>query len=268
MLVKRTISPKLIELNNAGYYNWHVPITGIIAFVMLVVWYIYDYKYLVLSNEKSAEEWNLSWAWFEINHQYSKSLEFEKDFDSYTSAYISSDMKYFSLLRGMYEYKIAEIFSQKSQKYLKVFSSCNNNFKIDEKKRLAWWNWCKSCPKCVFVFTILSAFLSKDDLLEIFWDDLYAKEDLENLFRELLWISWNKPFECVWESEEMILAMKKSLEKSRAMGDISYMLKIFEKEIISKFKNDDFVKMENKLLKIYDEDIIPKCIKDEVFSSK
>jgi hypothetical protein len=35
----------------------------------------------------------------EINHQYSKSLDFERDFAEYVEKYISSDLKYFSLLR-------------------------------------------------------------------------------------------------------------------------------------------------------------------------
>ena len=35
-----------------GYYNWHVPITWIIAFVSIISSYIYDFKNIVLSNEK------------------------------------------------------------------------------------------------------------------------------------------------------------------------------------------------------------------------
>jgi hypothetical protein len=39
-------------------------------------------------------------------------LEFEKDFSEYVEKYISSQLKYFSLLRAFYELKIAEIFSK------------------------------------------------------------------------------------------------------------------------------------------------------------
>jgi hypothetical protein len=66
---------------------------------MLLVAYLYDYKYLVLSNELSANSGNTLWNGFEINHQYSKSLEFEKDFKNYVEENISDDLKYFSLLR-------------------------------------------------------------------------------------------------------------------------------------------------------------------------
>jgi hypothetical protein len=61
--------------------------------------YLYNYKYIILSNEKSASEENLIWNSLKINHQYSKSFEFEKDFVEYKNKYISKNIKYFSLLR-------------------------------------------------------------------------------------------------------------------------------------------------------------------------
>ena len=93
LLVKRKISDNLFKLNKEWYYNWHIPITWLIAFIMEAVWYIYNYKYLVLSNEISANFWNTLWWWIEINHQYSKSLYFEKDFSEYVNNYISSEVK-------------------------------------------------------------------------------------------------------------------------------------------------------------------------------
>jgi hypothetical protein len=61
LLVTRNISNKLFELNQKGYFNGHVPITGIIAFSMQLVAYLFNYKYLVLSNEKSANFGNTIW---------------------------------------------------------------------------------------------------------------------------------------------------------------------------------------------------------------
>ena len=48
LLVTRRLSKKIFELNESWYFNWHVPITWMIAFVMQIVSYLYDYKYLVL----------------------------------------------------------------------------------------------------------------------------------------------------------------------------------------------------------------------------
>jgi hypothetical protein len=54
----RILDPKLFEMIDQGYYNGHIPITGIIAFVLTTAAYLYDYKYIVMSNEKSANEEN------------------------------------------------------------------------------------------------------------------------------------------------------------------------------------------------------------------
>ncbi len=258
--VKRKLSDNLFRLNKLWYYNWHVPITWIIAFNILLVSYLYSYKYLILSNELSANSWNTFWEDYEINHQYSKSLEFEKDFKYYVEENISDDIKYFSLLRWLYEYKISELFSKFAKKYFSSFSSCNNNFKIQEK-----WNkntfWCNNCPKCAFVYSVLSWFLDKKELMNIFWEDLYEKRSLEKLFRELLWISWIKPFECVWEKQEVILWMYKSLKNYK---ELPYILDIFKKEVLINLQKKYLNNLEKKLLKVYNDDIIPQNFKNKI----
>ncbi len=266
ILVKRKISENLFNFNKKGYYNWHVPITWIIAFNMLLVSYLYNYKYLILSNELSANYGNTLWDWFSINHQYSKSLDFEKDFMIYIDRNISSDIKYFSLLRWLYEFKIAQLFSKKAEKYFKHFSSCNRNFTIkkdplvkDNLKEKKYW--CNNCPKCAFVYSILSWFLEKEKLIGIFWEDLYEKKSLESIFRELLWITWIKPFECVWEKQEVILWMYKSINKFKNKW---YILDIFKNEVLVKFDDNYFDDLEKKLLKIYDDDIIPENFKNKI----
>lgn len=263
LLTKRKISDNLIKLNNQWYYNWHVPITWIIAFVMLLEAYLYDYKYLVLSNEKSANVWNTIWNWFEINHQWSKSLDFEKDFNSYIRNNLSSNICYFSLLRGFYEYNIAKYFTNNCSRFFWIFSSCNNNFKIDEDKRLKNTFWCNSCPKCAFSFVILRPFLNTKQVFDIFWEDLLFKNDLENTFLELLWIDWIKPFECVWELEEVVLSFYKIYNLYEEKPNI---LKIFKQKILDNFSEEYFKNLEKKLWTIYDEDIIPWVIKKTLIS--
>lgn len=248
------------ELIDAWAYNWHVPITWIIAFVLELACYLYDYRYIVLSNEKSANFWNTIWNWININHQYSKSLEFEKDFASYVSENISNEVKYFSFLRPFYEIKIAEMFSKVWKKYFKHFSSCNLNFKIfKDKKEKKEWYWCNSCPKCVFVYTILRPFLTKDEALKIFSKELFEDEKLEQLFRELAWISGIKPFECVWTNEEVVVAMKIALEKWE--WKLPYILEIFQKEIDSKMTRENYLELEKKVFESdYEDTLIPEYL--------
>lgn len=260
LIVKRKLSDNLIKLNSEWYYNWHVPITWIIAFITLFFSYLYNYKYVILSNERSSNEENIIWKWIKINHQYSKSFEFEKDFYNYLKKYISKNIKYFSILRWMYEYKIAQIFSTQT-KFFNDFSSCNNNFKIISKDTKLINNkiWCCACEKCCFVFLILSNFLDIEELIKIFWENLFLRQDLINVFSELIWFLNIKPFECVWTTEECFFSIYNAINKYENRN--FYILNYFKNEVLEKSKNVNLKKLENKLLKIYDEDIIPAKFK-------
>ncbi|MGL5831330.1 MAG: hypothetical protein ACRCZE_04245 [Candidatus Altimarinota bacterium] len=237
LIVGRQISPKLLELNAEGALNGHVPITAYISFLLVICAIIYDYKNIVLSLEKSANFGQIYYGGIDINHQYSKSEQFEEDFNEYVRENIVIGLNYFSLLRGMYEIKIAEIFAKSAnvEKYLPHFASCNKNFKLDGSKPKT--RWCGECPKCVFVWTILSPFLEKSVLVKVFGKDLYADENLLELFEELLGIRNIKPFECVGTPEEMELAMWRVCEKSEYNGEV--ILEMFEEKVIKQMKLDE-----------------------------
>lgn len=240
LLITRKLSPNLFEMNHAWYLNGHIPITWLISFVLLLCSYMYDYKYIVFSNEKSANIWNTEFFWNEINHQYSKSEEFERDFQNYLNNYITPSIVYFSALREYSELEIARIFADKWKPYFKVFSSCNTNFKITwsaQQKR-----WCNKCPKCLFVYAILRPFLSEKEVKSIWGKELFDDASLENLYKEIIGLSWFKPFECVGEREEAQLASILSGEKFQKLP---YLLKKFHSEI-SKF---DVTGLKNSYLK-------------------
>ncbi len=149
-----------------------------------------------MSNEKSANEGNTLLDGIEINHQWSKSYQFESDVSTYIQKYLSPDLHYFSLLRGMYELKIAKLFSQYPQ-YFTTFSSCNNNFKLIETNKTTDHRRCGICPKCAFVYATLRPFISNEDTKKIFGQELYENTELLPLYKELLGIEGIKPFECV-----------------------------------------------------------------------
>lgn len=97
--VKRTIDKNLIELNKQGFINGHTPFSALVAFLSYFNAYITGKKYILLSNESSANESNVDGT--KINHQYSKTYEFECDFNEYTKKYFKIDIKYFSLLLSL-----------------------------------------------------------------------------------------------------------------------------------------------------------------------
>jgi len=203
LVVERRIDRKLFELNGQGAYNGHVPISAVYSWVTILAAILYDYKYAVFSNEKSASFGNVDYLGENINHQYSKSFEFEKDLADYLRKFVTPDLEYFSLLRKYSELKIVESFV-KYKKYLPVFSSCNRNFKII---RPGERRWCGECPKCAFAFSQLAAFLPRQELIRIFEKNLFADPKLWPLYRELLGEKNIKPFDCVGEAREVQAAL-------------------------------------------------------------
>lgn len=217
IVVNRIIDKKIIDLNNSGYLNGHTPFSAIVAFISYLCAYLSGKKYIVLSNEDSANESTVIGT--SVNHQYSKTLEFENDFNFYTNKYFKIDIKYFSLLRPLTEFQISMLFS-KMKKYHSVFKSCNIGSKGDV------WNWCCECSKCLFVFIILSPFLYHDDLINIFGKDLYQDESLLETFLELLGYRETKPFECVGTYGEVRYAVSLIIDK---LGDnLPYLLKYYK----------------------------------------
>jgi len=203
-IMKRILDPQIVELNQKWFLNGHTPFNALLAFLTYLVAYLGNKKYIVLSNESSANESNV--RWLKVNHQYSKSFEFENDFNEYTKKYFWIWIKYFSFLRPLLEIQIAQLFSKFGQ-YHKVFKSCNVWSKSKPRKR------CCNCPKCLFVYIILSPFLYKEKLVDIFGQDLFENKELLQTFIDLTWNSDNKPFECVWTYDEVNYAIALTIKK-------------------------------------------------------
>lgn len=214
--VKRIIDKNLIELNKQGFINGHTPFSALVAFISYLCAYINKKKYILLSNESSANESNVEGT--KINHQYSKTYEFENDFNNYTKKYFNVDIKYFSLLRPLSEYQIGMLFS-KYEKYHTIFKSCN----VGSKKEP--WHWCCNCPKCLFVYIILSPFLYKEKLINIFGEDLFENKQLLNTFISLTGYGETKPFECVGTYEEVRYALTKTIKK---LDNLPYLLDYYK----------------------------------------
>ncbi len=233
IIIKRTIDRKLFKLNKAGAYNGHIPISAIYTLTSLLVAVLYNYKYLIFSNERSANFGNVRYLGRVINHQYSKTAEFEKSLSDYIRKFITPDISYFSLLRQWSELKIVKVFSG-YKKYFKEFSSCNKNFVISKKTSKCW---CGVCAKCAFAFCQLAAFLPPQEVLKIFGRNLYADKSLLYLYQELLGEKNFKPFDCVGTPEEVKLAM--SLGRRGGEFNDDYIIKYFSAKILPKIKNID-----------------------------
>lgn len=197
--VTRTLDPEMIRLSSQpGYLTGHVPSTAINSMIGALVALLFSFDRIVLSNERSASEGNAQHDGREVNHQYSKSLDFEARIARILAAATGGALGYFSLLRSLSEASIARLFARQTR-FDHVFSSCNRNFRYNGHDGPLW---CGECPKCHFVFLILAPEMDKDRLLAIFGKNLLANPANEHSFRELTGLAGQKPWECVGEIEE------------------------------------------------------------------
>lgn len=204
--VEREWDKQLLKLNEDGAYNGHVPISAIFAGVGSVVNVLAGFNDHIVSNESSASEPNLKYKGMEINHQYSKSLQFEQSFQGQLERSLQEGPWYHSFLRPLSELHIAKIFGQQYfDKYADVFSSCNRAFTHDSHQMF----WCGECPKCAFVFLALTPFVEQSKLEKLFHNkNLLLEPGLEMTYLQLLGIEGDKPLECVGEIKESRTAMR------------------------------------------------------------
>lgn len=219
---KRTLDSRLLELNKQGFLNGHTPFSAILAFSSYASAIILGRKNIVLSNESSANEANVSGT--NINHQYSKSIEFENDFREYVSKFVCENgPNYFSLLRPLSEWQIVKGFT-KNDKYFKVFKSCNAGSKQDI--------WCENCSKCLYVYIMLKAFLSDENMNKIFKTEMLNNESLRDIFNGLVYPDYDKPFECVGTKDEINLSLNMIVDKLIKEGkQLPVLLKEFKPDI-------------------------------------
>lgn len=204
VVLQREIDPQLLELNKQGFLNGHTPFSAMLSFYTLLVSYGTATRDVALSNESSANEPTIPGT--KINHQYSKSLEYEEDFRRYVRQFLNDSNHYYSYLRPYTELQIAEMFARHPQ-YFPVFKSCNAGSKENK--------WCCNCSKCLFAYIILSPFIDNDTMVSIFGEDLLEKAELMQYFDELCGIAPNKPFECVGTIDEVNKALRMIRESHR-----------------------------------------------------
>ncbi len=198
---EREIDAQLLRSRDLGFLNGHVPVTGIISALAVLAAVLQGRDAVVMSNEWSASIPTLEDGGRAINHQWSKSAEFEAGFREVLAGTFGPGLEYFSALRPFSELWVAERFAQLTD-YHATFRSCNRAFHIEAAKRLD--HWCGQCDKCCFIDLILAPFLPAAELAAIFGGrEPLADPALADKFRALLGTSaGSKPFECVGEVNE------------------------------------------------------------------
>ncbi len=238
IIIRREIDKKLLELNRKGFLNGHTPFSAYLSFLSVLIAVIFNYKYVAISQESSSNEGNVRYLGKIINHQYSKTFDFEERFKSYCKKYLVKDFNYFSFLRPLNEIQIAKIFAGFT-KFFSVFMSCNEAYKTASGTKKPTGKWCGNCSKCLFAWLILYPFIERNKMKKIFKQDLFENKNLLNILKELIGEKGIKPFECVGTHEESLIALylswKKTTETRSPLSPLSFLLEYFEKEILPKY---------------------------------
>lgn len=206
LVIGRRLDPLLLELNDRGAHNGHVPVTAINSCALAALATGIGADAVVMSNESSASVPITTYRGLAVNHQWSKSLECEHALAALLP------VPYFSLLRPLHEVEICRRFAALPD-YFDVVTSCNQAYTA--AGRAAGTRWCGDCPKCRFVFLALAPFLPPAVLTRIFeGHDLLADAAASDAYRGILGIGGAPPLECVGTTRESRWALARLAESA------------------------------------------------------
>jgi UDP-N-acetyl-alpha-D-muramoyl-L-alanyl-L-glutamate epimerase len=215
--VVRRIDPLVRRSEELGFLNGHVPVTAVVTSAALVAAVLDRRDAVVLSNEWSASVPTLVADGVPVNHQWSKSEEFERGFGDLVLGALGARVSVFSYLRPRTELWVSREFARLTG-YHRVFRSCNRAFHQDPGQRLD--HWCGRCDKCCFVDLILSPFMERAELRAVFaGNEPLDNPDNEEGFLALLGLGGGaKPFECVGDVDESRAAVRLAAARPDRIG--------------------------------------------------
>lgn len=211
----------------------------------------FQYPYLALGHERSADRGNMIWGKTdeEINHQWGKSFEAETLLHNYIQKNLISNVHVFSPLKPIHDALIFFLLRKVEDK-VKYAHSCN----IEKP-------WCEKCPKCAYVWLNYCAYLSTDTLKEIFKTNLFDTKENQESYERMLGLMDHTPFECIGEIGETKLAFELSKIngcKGKAIETFSNSFSDLDSEKLAQYYFDvDTIQhnipeaMRDKLLKIF-----------------
>lgn len=189
-------------------YPWgHFPHTSVVLSLGLLTAQLLGARYVCAGNEHSSNYGNLVYEGFPVNHQYTKSFEYEQGFSDYVRRCVTPDIKVFSILRPFHDLQLSKLFAS-LPRYQKSFISCNRAITRNQ--------WCKECPKCAFTAIALYPYVGSDGMVNIFGEDILQRPAIREHIVDLT-TARTKPWECVGTQEECKLALKLLLDRNPSL---------------------------------------------------
>jgi len=253
LAINREIDPKILEINKLDdAMNGHVPISLIFALTGCLLATTSGSKYVIVANESSASIPQIN----EVNHQWSKSLEFERLFQAYIHTQISPELHYTSVIRPLSSVAVSKIFSRHPG-YFEVFSSDNSHFKINNDQQNPRWS--QDSPKSLSSFILLAPWLDDESLIRIFSKNLLDLEDLKELFLSLLGANDKPVLDCVGTPSELRVCLSMLASQNRL--EQSALMRLAEE---NSMLDQNYEENMQKTLVISDEHAIPQELADKI----
>ncbi|MCW5212122.1 hypothetical protein VU04_04340 [Desulfobulbus sp. TB] len=179
----------------------------------------YNLELAVVGHEKSADAVNLVdfLSGENVYHQWEKSIHAENAVDKLLKS-LFENVGCVSITKPIYDVTIFKRLFQITGELPYLTNSCNI------KKP-----WCCECEKCAYVFAGFSAFGDHSKTVACFGENLFAKESLLPIWRELLGLEGYIPWECVGLADEAQLYFYKAY----CSGVCGTAIDMFCKEVLS-----------------------------------
>lgn len=213
LTIERYVDTKIVSFTDEHRGNHgHIPFSALLAWFGVLLAYATNKRYIMMANESATSTGNTTWNGRVVNHQWTKSYEFETITQNFIHTTIASDIWYFSPIRPYSSLAVIALFVSWGEKYYETLTSCNFVLRIDPDKRPNN-RWCGVCPKCLSTWLLLSSWLDVKQLEKMFSKNLFDDTSLKPLLMELLDLEGHKPLNCVGTSEELRAVTRKALQE-------------------------------------------------------
>lgn len=173
----------------------------------------HNYTQVALGITKSTDEHNLIWdkTGEEINYLWGMSTAAEKLLAEYIQTNLVSNLNYFHLLRPVYDLVVFNLLSRDAAAVPSTHSCAQQK------------PWCGRCPKCLYVWMHLVAYLDEAVVEQMFDKNLFDLPENRTFVRKMLGLEGYKPCDCmgtVSETQIAYLLCRTKGKTGQAVADI------------------------------------------------
>lgn len=182
-------------------------------FIMMIIALQQGHRFIVLANDRSSNESNANYRGREVNHQSAKGAAYIKRFNNFLERK-GLPQRYVSICEESYSIATVHQLYLWKKSILKELTSCN-----EAQWDLGSYQWCCNCPKCAFSYALIEAVTGYHFAMQVVGQDLLSIQKLEDVWKRLSDGNSEKPFECVGEQRETLMALAKCKKQRLKNGE-------------------------------------------------